>query len=299
MDKGFGASLANRLFDGLVQVDSVGRIQFWNLAAGRITGYPSTLVVGRPFQEQPARHLTEDGAPLRDPAVDVLMTARDGQSRDGLAHMTHADGFPLTLLTHTMPLSGKNGKIEGAVEIFTDNKALIAAYRSSHSTEETILFDPLTGIGNRPHIESKIRAALQGEYQDGAHFGLLFIDIDHFKEFNDTFGHLTGDKVLRLAANTLRQNLRGSDSCGRWGGEEFIVLINTINADGLRLVAEKLRQAVANGCVTERGQQLGVTISIGASLAREGDTLQTLVDRADHLMYESKRLGRNRVTCDG
>jgi diguanylate cyclase (GGDEF)-like protein len=140
--------------------------------------------------------------------------------------------------------------------------------------------------------------AIDDYHLKNSRFGILFIDIDHFKNFNDMYGHLLGDKVLRMVANSLRNNLRVSDSCGRWGGEEFIVLVNELDMAGLGIVAEKLRITIAQTKVQDKDLELGVTVSIGSTLIRSGDTLQSLIDRADKLMYKSKRAGRNQVTIE-
>jgi diguanylate cyclase (GGDEF)-like protein len=288
--------LAERLFDGLVQIDLRGRISFWNQAAERITGYSANAIIGMPYQQQPARHVSEGGNDLPDALVPLLMTVKDGLAREALAYLNHADGYRLTTITRTAPLWDKKRRICGGLELFNDNKALIASFHAVQKTEETILFDPLTGIGNRAHIETKIRSAMEDFHAQRCPFGILFVDVDNFKDFNDQYGHMLGDKVLRMAANTLRQNLRMSDSCGRWGGEEFIALVYDLDSDGLAKVAEKLRHAVAHMKVREKDLELGVTISIGSTLVRPGDTFVSLVERADQLMYESKRHGRNRVT---
>ncbi len=296
--RGIDPGLADRLFDGLLEIDGKGRITAWNCAAERITGYPSDRVLGQAYRQNPVRHVDENGASFADGMIPLLMTARDGRPRETIGYFNHADGYPLRTLTRTEPVCDGLGRRVGALEIFTDNKAIIAAFQASQRSDETVHFDLLTGIGNRPHIEARIRTAI-GEYRQlKSPFGVLFIDVDHFKDFNDTYGHLLGDKILRMAATTLRQNLRGSDSCGRWGGEEFIALAHDLDASGLAKVAEKLRQSVARATVRQNGDELGVTISIGATLVRPDDTLQSLVERADRLMYESKRQGRNRVTTD-
>ncbi len=297
-DAGIQNDLANCLFDGLVQVDDEGRIVSWNPAAQRITGYPAEGILGRLFQDQPARQVSEAGGGLSDSLVPLLLTVQDGKPREALVYVNHADGYRLTVLVRTVPILDKTRGLVGAFQVFTDNRGLIAAFRAVQRTEETVLFDPLTGIGNRPHIETKVKSAIADFRAGGSPFGILFIDIDHFKDFNDTYGHLVGDKILRIAANTVRQNLRVSDSCGRWGGEEFIALVYDLDPAGLRKVSEKLRETVSQATVHEKDADLGITISIGASLVRQGDTFQSLIDRADHLMYESKRLGRNRVTTD-
>jgi diguanylate cyclase (GGDEF)-like protein/PAS domain S-box-containing protein len=297
-EEGIPGGLADRLFDGVVEIDAKRRVRLWNRSAQRMTGYTAEQVLGKAYQAQPARHVSEAAMELPDGLIPLLSTLRDGQPREALGHFIHADGYRLTALVRTQPLYDRRHKVVGAVEIFTDNKALIAGFQALQRTQETVLFDPLTGIGNRPHIEAKIRAAIEDFRRQRSDFGILFIDIDHFKDFNDRYGHLLGDKVLRATANTLRQHLRGSDSCGRWGGEEFVVLVHDLDLSGLAKVAEKLRQAVAETGVREKEAELKVTVSIGGSLMRPGDSLESLLERADRLMYESKRLGRNRVSLD-
>ena len=126
-------------------------------------------------------------------------------------------------------------------------------------------------------------------------------DIDHFKTFNDTWGHLTGDQVLRLVAMSLKQNVKGQDIAARYGGEEFAVILpNTVLRSALT-VADHIRRAVMSKELMKRstGQNLGrVTISLGVATARKGDTAQSLIARADACLYAAKRNGRNRVICE-
>jgi diguanylate cyclase len=126
-------------------------------------------------------------------------------------------------------------------------------------------------------------------------------DIDHFKNFNDTWGHLTGDQVLRLVAMSLKQNVKGQDIAARYGGEEFAVILpNTVLRSALT-VADHIRRAVMSKELMKRstGQNLGrVTISLGCATARKGDTVQSLIARADACLYAAKRNGRNRVICE-
>jgi diguanylate cyclase len=130
---------------------------------------------------------------------------------------------------------------------------------------------------------------------------LMLTDIDHFKTFNDSFGHLTGDQVLRLVAMTVKHNVKGQDTAARYGGEEFaIVLPNTILRAAVT-VADHIRRAVMTKELMKRstGEHLGrVTISIGVATLRKGDGAQSLIERADECFYAAKRHGRNRVMCE-
>jgi diguanylate cyclase (GGDEF)-like protein len=125
--------------------------------------------------------------------------------------------------------------------------------------------------------------------------GLLFVDIDGFKRINDSHGHEAGDRVLQAVARTFTRSVRAFDVVGRWGGEEFVLVLRSIDETNFRLLAEKLRAVVAKCFVTLAAAQVGVTVSIGATILAPGDTVHGAVSRADRLMYESKEAGGNRV----
>ncbi len=129
-------------------------------------------------------------------------------------------------------------------------------------------------------------------------FGILFIDIDHFKKFNDTYGHDIGDDVLKFVANTFIANARPFDLFGRWGGEEFLGIIKNINNHDLKVIGNRLRLLIQNSYIMHENEKLSVTISIGASLVKKNDTIDSIIKRADVLLYESKASGRNYLTID-
>ena len=129
---------------------------------------------------------------------------------------------------------------------------------------------------------------------------LMLTDIDHFKTFNDNFGHLTGDQVLRLVAMSVKHNVKGKDTTARYGGEEFAVILPNTILRAAVTVAEHIRRAVMAKELMKRstGEHLGrMTISIGVATLRKGDTGQSLIERADTCLYAAKRHGRNRVIC--
>ena len=289
-------TLARSIFDGLLQIDLNGHIVLWNKGAERITGYTADSITNQDFKTVFAGSSQDSTAKSFDNISMISKTLMDGVEREGLIAFKHKEGYFLKLLVRIIPIRNEKGKITGAFEIMNDNKVLISIHQQNKKTDQTVLLDSGTGIGNRAHIELKIRNALEEFQLSAIPMGVLFIDIDKFKDFNDSYGHLTGDKVLRFVANTLRQNLRTSDSCGRWGGEEFIVLVLDSNLDGLMKIAEKLRRLVESGGINDGEKELHTTISIGATVATGSDTLNSLLERADKLMYQSKEAGRNRVT---
>ncbi len=163
------------------------------------------------------------------------------------------------------------------------------------------LTDPLTGLGNRKYFDRAIEDAVSNAVNHGEPLSLMMFDIDHFKSFNDNYGHLTGDQVLRLVAMTLKATIKGQDITARYGGEEFaVVLPNTALRQALT-VADHIRRAVMSKELKKKstGEILGrVTISVGVSMLQNGDDTDSLIERADACLYAAKRAGRNRVVCE-
>jgi len=163
------------------------------------------------------------------------------------------------------------------------------------------LTDPLTQLANRKFFDTSLEHAIADARAKNEPLSLMMTDIDHFKNFNDSFGHLTGDQVLRLVAMSVKQNVKGQDVAARYGGEEFaIILPNTVLRSAIT-VADHIRRAVMTKELMKRstGEHLGrVTISIGVATLHKGDTVQALIERSDTCLYAAKRHGRNRVMCE-
>ena len=163
------------------------------------------------------------------------------------------------------------------------------------------LTDPLTGLGNRKYFDRMIEMAVQSSLASGEPLSLLMFDIDHFKAFNDSFGHLTGDQVLRLVALSVRHAIKGQDITARYGGDEFAVLLPDTALRQALIVADHIRRGVMAKELRKKstGEILGrVTISIGVAMLKQGDDTDALIERADACLYAAKRNGRNRVISE-
>jgi diguanylate cyclase (GGDEF)-like protein len=190
------------------------------------------------------------------------------------------------------------GGFAGAIELFTEASSRAALQAQVEELKKLALLDALTGLPNRRHLEAQLHARLEELRRSRVGFGLLFMDIDRFKQVNDRHGHDVGDQVLTVTANTLALSVRPFDTVCRWGGEEFAGIFPHTDAETLRGIAERIRILTAHSRVQTGVGVLTVTISIGGTVARAGDSPAALVKRADELMYASKSGGRNRVTVE-
>jgi diguanylate cyclase (GGDEF)-like protein/PAS domain S-box-containing protein len=294
----FYKALLDNLYDGVYFVDTNRVITYWNKASERITGFTREQVIGRSCQDNVLNHCTEAGVELCKNGCPLTSTIANGKPQEADVYLHHADGHRVPVRVRASAIADEHGDIVGAVETFSNNTDLFKARHKIRNLEQTITIDPLTKIGNRRHGEIRLKSALM-EYQETKNpFGLLFVDIDNFKQINDTYGHEMGDRVLYVVANTLRLNLRQTDAITRWGGEEFMILVDTSLPTALREIAEKLRNLIERSHLQLAEAEIGVTVSIGATLVYETDTAETIVARADRLMYQSKTAGKNRVTME-
>lgn len=160
------------------------------------------------------------------------------------------------------------------------------------------LRDSLTGVGNRAALDSALHRELRLAERYGSEFSLLLVDVDHFKQVNDRFGHSLGDDILKQVAASIEDLCRASDLVFRYGGEEFVVLLSKTNHQGARVIAERIRQGVEEQVAVRDGEQTQViTVSIGIGTRRpEGEpSIHSLFDQADGALYRAKAQGRNRV----
>jgi diguanylate cyclase (GGDEF)-like protein/PAS domain S-box-containing protein len=290
--------ILDNVFDGIYMVDCDRRISFWNKGAERITGFKADGVVGKKCADNILNHINEQGVCLCLNGCPLEATIKDGQARQAEVFLHHAQGHRVPVVLHAEAIKDETGKILGAVETFTDNTALFTIEKRASRLQGLVDQDALTKVGSRIYFTNILETSLMEVHALHAKIGLLFLDIDHFKKINDEFGHENGDKVLQMTANSIRKSLRAGDAIGRWGGEEFIAIINDADEKILKAVAEKLRIMILNSLLMINDQLVQVTVSIGGTLLNNEDTPETAVQRADELMYQSKRNGRNRVTIN-
>lgn len=161
--------------------------------------------------------------------------------------------------------------------------------------ELTAKTDSLTGLYNRRHMEQRIQEEYELYQRTGSEFALIIVDIDLFKTINDRYGHAGGDCLLKSVSEDLRKSVREYDIVARWGGDEFFLLLPVTNAENAVGLAERISKTVEQRKYVYENQTLSVTLTLGVSVIRRGDTVASIIKKTDLVMYQGKRAGRNCV----
>jgi len=296
VDKRFYQDLLDQISDGVYFVNLDRRITYWNAGAERITGYGADEVLGHSCSEGLLRHVNDSGRQLCLHGCPLAAVMKDGQPREAHVYLHHKDGHRVPVRVRGQALRDPEGKIVGSVEVFSTRAANPYADRRRVLKDDSL--DPVTGLALRRFGELHLQTLMRAVAEQETTLGVLYIDADHFKDVNDTFGHKTGDEVLRMVGRSLANGLRRGDIPARWGGEEFLALMPGTDKAGLHATAERVRMLAENSWIQKGDVQVRVTVSVGATMAVPAETPDDLVDRADGFMYASKRAGRNRVTTD-
>ncbi len=283
----------DRLSQGICVFNGDFRLALFNRNFLDLLDYPESLIrIGLPFEEL-LRFNAERGE-FGPGDTEMLVRER----LDLVRNATEPHCFERTRPNGTvLEISGGPLPNGGFVSIYTD-------VTERKTLEDRLRFmatrDNLTGLYNRGHFFELAEQELERARRRDHSVAVVMLDVDHFKQFNDRYGHATGDAVLRLLADTLKESLRGHDIPARFGGEEFIALLPETEPPEARDVAERLRTHIeATPLTTEDHGVLRITASLGVSCARGGaiPSLDTLLEQADQGLYRSKEAGRNQVSC--
>ncbi|MFJ2336534.1 diguanylate cyclase [Pseudomonas protegens] len=289
---------------GIVVLDLECRVQVWNSFMENRSGVPSKQAIDQSFfelfpeVERPwfTRKVGRVVA-LGTPAFTIW------KQRPYLVHFNNyqpitGQGEFMYQNTTLLPLRSSNSEIHHVCLVIYDLTDVainsLALQKANQQLQHLSRTDHLTQLYNRGHWEQR----LQFEYsRHGNSIALLMLDIDHFKSINDRHGHQAGDAVIKRVSELIHQHVRDSDVAGRYGGEEFAILLPHTDLAGARTLAERLRQSVEEQEVIHNGQAIAFTISLGiACLDRPARDHRCLIEWADQALYASKRAGRNRVS---
>lgn len=183
-------------------------------------------------------------------------------------------------------------------ELNKSSSAMAELQRDLESVRKEAMTDGLTGLSNRKAFDNEMHRAVKSAAEEGDTFTLLMLDIDHFKDFNDTYGHQVGDQVLRLVAKCMTNGIKGQDVAARYGGEEFAIILPETNINAGVVVANNLRKTVSQKDIINRstGEKMGrITLSVGVAQYNGSESVDDLILRADKALYKAKRNGRDQV----
>lgn len=295
---------------GVVVLDREYRVEVWNSFMENHSGRTARDASERSFfelfpevEESWFRRKVESVATLGTPAFTIweqrpyLVRFKNYQPITGLEDFMYQN-------TTILPLQATNSKIEHLCLIIYDVTSVAVNKRQLQSMSDQFKHlsrtDRLTGLNNRGYWEEELKREYVRHRRYGSSASLVIFDIDHFKKVNDTYGHQAGDTVIQSLAKIVSEQIRDTDIAGRYGGEEFVVLLPDVDAAGGRVFAERLRGVVERLQISHEGQVIPFTVSLGvADLSEPCHDHQQLIERADQALYGSKRNGRNQVTVYG
>lgn len=289
--------IINNLCDGVYFVDTERRITFWNKAAEEITGYKKEEIVGKCCQSNLLNHIDKDGRPLCLLGCPLYATIIDGRQRKDEVFLRHKEGHRIPILVNIFPII-EDGNTNGAIEIFTPKSPIVYEDDLIERLSNLAMNDQLTGLANRRKIESYLEYNLHEMKRFHNKFCVAFLDIDYLDKFNTTYGRETGDAVLVSISKSIMHIVRNGDLFGRWGGEEFIGIFEIKNDYEATLMAEKMRILVSKSEIPHEGKTLSVTASLGVTVARDDDTVESLIKRVDSLTNQSKQKNGNCIATD-
>jgi diguanylate cyclase (GGDEF)-like protein/PAS domain S-box-containing protein len=291
--------LLDHVGNGVYFVDRERKILYWNEGAYRLTGYKAEEVLGRHCHDHILCHVDQMGNSVCGKGCLFSACFSDGGVHKANMFLRHKQGRRVPVSVQVRPLRGADGSVVGAVEIFSDNSTEIDMHRKIEAMNRLAFLDHLTQLPNRRFMEMSLQTALSEFKVHKDPLGVLVLDLDGFKGINDSFGHACGDRALQEAAKTLIGSLRPTDIVGRWGGDEFLAIARNVNREILSELAERCVVLISETSVLRDDEKrFSLSLSVGATLSRPGESAEELFRRADGLMYQSKTAGRGRATIE-
>lgn len=295
---------------GMIVIDADDNIQSWNAFMENHSGKRASEVESRNlfkvFPELPAQWFRQKVATVRQLNIRAFTT---WEQRPYI--FPFRNYHPITSVAEFMyqnsmlyPIAGTHGTVTHVAIVIFDVTDIatskMALQQANGELERLSRTDGLSQLFNRTFWEECLFREMQRSKRHRHTASLIMFDVDHFKEVNDDYGHTVGDEFIRLLGREVRRNVRETDIAGRYGGEEFAIILPETNAEEARVFAERFRESVANMALEHESESLQITISLGiAELSEDMSTEQQFIQAADKALYESKSNGRNRVTVFG
>lgn len=288
--------LLESLYHGFYIASTDGCVQVWNHGCEELIGIPHDQIIGQPGLGGKIQYRKQSGQELGINACPIRLAIETGRTQSSELQVRRADGDWLSVEVQTLPLIDAAGQLQGVAEIFRDASG---GREKGHYRDLRLMAsrDALTHVANRGELKKRLDHEFSEckERDFESPFSIIFLDVDHFKKCNDTYGHAAGDEVLISVARLLQHEMYSGELVARYGGEEFVVLCPETSIDDAYQKAERLRKALEKATVVKT-DEFKVTASFGVSELEPTDEADDVLQRADKALYVSKRQGRNRTS---
>ncbi len=292
----FETSIFDNLYEGVYCIDMNDKIFYWNKSAEDITGYKACEVEGTSIWSKLIKFVGTNENDYSFYNLPLYSTIDQNIVLDSIILIENKLNYTIPVSLRAEYIYGNNSEKVGVL-IMLDPMTLVGEINHRIEILENLaMIDTLTQIANRRYIEHILKLRLENFRERNEKFSLLFIDIDHFKRINDTYGHGVGDFVLKECAKELKESICKDCFLGRWGGEEFLIISGRGSLKELNNLGILLNKKIEEKEIRLGKEYLRITVSIGGTVVEVEDNLSSIIDRADKNMYESKNQGRNLVT---
>ena len=282
---------------GIYIADEERRIVYWNQEAERISGRSKEDMIGVKCHDGGLDHVNMEGEHLCSSLCPYLKTYQDGKERSAKVFLRHKNGDRILVEAKFIPVFDDQHDLDFVMEQFREVGTKNVSDQMINQLSDAAQHDQLTGIPNRRFLDGYLSYQVLMRREIGQQNAVMFLDVDNFRKFNNTYGHEAGDLVLKELTKTVTSINRSGDVFGRWGGEEFMGFFSIDDPAVIPAIAERYISAIRAMEISFEGQNLSVTASIGITCIREDDTPESVTKRADELMYHSKQAGKDCYTC--
>jgi two-component system, cell cycle response regulator len=270
---------------GVSVSDRSGKILFWNQGAERLTGHKRHDAVGRSCRDNILVQCNGQGCIACGATCPLTRTLHEGKPHEAKMQLRHKEGHPVHVMMWIAPIRDDRGSIIGMAESFDQQK--FSSDRDQHTLAAHGCMDETTGVPNQEFTQFNLVENLASFERYHLPFGILAIQIDRLEHFRSAYGRQAGAAILRVVAETMRSAFRPADFVGRWGEDQFLVILTNCREDGVQKTWERIRKMVTCAGLRWWSDELSVTTSVGFATAQEGDTIDSLLNRAQGSLQRS------------
>ncbi len=280
-------NVLDSLQTGVCMADRTGKILFWNQGAERLTGHKRHEVVGRSRRDNILVHCNDQGCVACGATCPFTRTMHEGKPQEAKMQLRHKNGHPVHVLMRIAPIRDPHGSIIGIAESFDEQNFASDRERNRHTLAAHGCMDETTGVPNHEFTGFHLSKNFASFTRYHLPFGVLAIQVDQLEHFRAAYGRPAGDAVLRVVAQTMRNAFRPSDFLGRWTEDQFLAILINCGDPGVEQTWVRIRKMVTCAGLRWWSDELSVTTSVGYATAQAGDTIESLLHRAQSSLEQS------------